>query len=207
MALLPSNQRDKKLLLVAMMAVALAVVYQQLVWSPKNQELTQLSARLDTLDSLNRIAKREVAKGTAAKMKQEADAYERELDVLRHLVPTENEVPALLEAISNAARRAGLELSDVQPDGVMNGDRFDTYRYKMGVTGPYHKVADFLANVGSLPRIVAPINISLTASTRAPGEIKPGKDEQFLDAKFQVQTYVAHVAPPAAVATSKAGAP
>lgn len=207
MALLPSNQRDKKLLLVAMMAIALAVVYQQLVWSPKNQELTKLSARLDTLDSLNRIAKREVAKGTSAKMKQEADAYERELDVLRHLVPTENEVPALLEAISNAARRAGLELADVQPDGVMNGDRFDTYRYKMGVTGPYHKVADFLANVGSLPRIVAPINISLTTSSRSSSEIKAGKDEQLLDAKFQVQTYVAHVAPPAAVAASKAGAP
>ncbi|HXD49568.1 MAG TPA: type 4a pilus biogenesis protein PilO [Gemmatimonadaceae bacterium] len=207
MALLPQNQRDKKLLLVAMMAIALAVVYQQMVWSPKNQELTQLSARLDTLDSLNRIAKREVAKGTTAKMKQEAEAYGRELDVLRHLVPTENEVPALLEAISNAARRAGLELADVQPDGVMNGDRFDTYRYKMGVTGPYHKVADFLANVGSLPRIVAPINISLATSSRSSGEIKPAKDEQLLDAKFQVQTYVAHVAPPSAVATSKAGAP
>jgi type IV pilus assembly protein PilO len=207
MALLPQNQRDKKLLLVAMMAIALAVVYQQMVWSPKNQELTQLSARLDTLDSLNRVAKREVAKGTTAKMKQEAEAYGRELDVLRHLVPTQNEVPALLEAISNAARRAGLELADVQPDGVMTGDRFDTYRYKMGVTGPYHKVADFLANVGSLPRIVAPINISLTTSSRTSGEIKPAKDEQFLDAKFQVQTYVAHVAPPAAVATSKAGAP
>lgn len=207
MALLPQNQRDKKLLLVAMLAIALAVVYQQMVWSPKHVELAQLSARLDTLDSLNRIAKREVAKGTTAKMKQEAEAYGRELDVLRHLVPTQNEVPALLEAISNAARRAGLELADVQPDGVMNGDRFDTYRYKMGVSGPYHKVADFLANVGSLPRIVAPINISLTTSSRTSGEIKAAKDEQLLDAKFQVQTYVAHVAPPAAVATSKAGAP
>jgi type IV pilus assembly protein PilO len=207
MALLPQNQRDKKLLLVAMLAIALAVVYQQMVWSPKHDELTQLSARLDTLDSLNRIAKREVAKGTTAKMKQEAEAYGRELDVLRHLVPTENEVPALLEAISNAARRAGLELADVQPDGVMNGNGFDTYRYKMGVTGPYHKVADFLANVGALPRIVAPINISLATSSRSSGEIKPAKDEQLLDAKFQVQTYVAHVAPPAAVATSKAGAP
>jgi type IV pilus assembly protein PilO len=206
MALLPQNQRDKKLLLVTIAALALALVYQQMVWAPKNLELNTLSARLDTLDSLNRLAKREVAKGTTAKMKQEADAYGRELDVLRHLVPTENEVPALLEAISNAARRAGLELSDVQPDGVMNGDGFDTYRYKLGVTGPYHKVADFFANVGSLPRIVAPINVTLTPSTRV-GEIKPLKDEQFVEAKFQVQTYVAHAAPAAPISQSKAGAP
>lgn len=205
MALLPQNQRDRKLLLVALAAVALGVVYQQMVWSPKNEELSGLQTHLNTLDSLNRLAKRDLAQGTTAKLKQEADAYGRELDVLHHLVPTENEVPALLEAISNAARRAGLELSDVQPDGVQNGDHFDTYRYRMGVTGPYHKIADFFANVGSLPRIVAPINVSLTPTMRV-GEIKPLKDEQFLDAKFQIQTYVAHVALPAPT-TSKAGAP
>ena len=96
-------------------------------------------------------------------MKQEAEAFARELAVLRHLVPTQNEVPSLLESISTAARHAGLELSDVQPDGVVNGDQFDTYRYKLGVTGPYHQVAAFLSNVGSLSRIVAPINLSVIA--------------------------------------------
>jgi type IV pilus assembly protein PilO len=191
MALLPSNPRDQKLVIVAMLAIGLAVVYQQLVWTPKNAELTTIEVRLDTLDSLNKVAKMEVAKGTAAKMKVEAAAYTRELEVLRHLVPTENEVPALLESVSSAARRAGLELADVQPDGVVNGDQFDTYRYKLGVTGSYHQVAEFLANVGSLPRIVAPINLALVPTTRT-GEHKPKKDEQFLDARFQIQTYVAH---------------
>ena len=99
-------------------------------------------------------------------MKAEAEAFARELGVLRRLVPTENEVPALLEVVSSAARRAGLELSDVQPDGVVNGDQFDTYKYKLGVTGPYHQVGEFLANVGSLPRIVAPINLTLAPTSR-----------------------------------------
>ncbi len=204
MALLPQNPRDQKLVIVAMLAIGLAVVYQQLVWTPKNAELTKIEARLDTLDSLNKLAKLEVAKGTAAKMKVEAVAYSRELGVLRHLVPTENEVPALLESVSSAARRAGLELADVQPDGVVNGDQFDTYRYKLGVTGTYHQVAEFLANVGSLPRIVAPINLALVPTTRT-GEHKPKKDEQFLDARFQIQTYVAHGSVKPASAT--AGAP
>src|SRR5205807_552960 len=142
MALLPQNPRDQKLLVVGLLAAGLAVVYQQLVWSPKNVVLTTLEVRLDTLDSLNKLAKIEYAKGSATKMKQEADAFARELAVLRDLVPTANMVPALLESISTAARRAGLELSDVQPDGVVNGDEFDTYKYKLGVTGPYHQVAE-----------------------------------------------------------------
>src|SRR5262249_2167913 len=122
--------------------------------------------------------KLEVGKGTAAKMRREADEYGQQLDVLRRLVPTENEVPALLESISSAARRAGLEFSDVQPDGVVNGDRFDTYRYKLAVTGGYHEVAQFIANIGSLPRIVAPINVDMKVSNRASPDRRPKKNEQ-----------------------------
>jgi type IV pilus assembly protein PilO len=207
MALLPQNPRSQKLLIVTLLSIGLAAVYQQLVWTPKNNELTTIAVRLDTLDSLNKLAKSEVAKGTATKMKQEADTYGRELAGLRHLVPTENEVPALLESISTAARHAGLELSDVQPDGIVDGDQFNTYKYKLGVTGAYHEVAEFLANVVSLPRIVAPINLTLTPTARI-GERKPKKNEQFLDARFQIQTYVAHAsAKPALVPSAKPGAP
>lgn len=207
MALLPQDPRNRNLVLVTVLAIALAGVYQQMVWSPKHAELVTLSARLDTLDSLNKVAKLEVAKGNSAKMKAEAEAFARELSVLRRLVPTENEVPALLEGVSTAARRAGLELSDVEPDGVVNGDQFDTYKYKVGVTGPYQEIGEFLANVGSLPRIVAPINLTLAPTSRV-GELRPKKGEQFLDAKFGIQTYVAHaVLKPVAATSAKPGSP
>ncbi len=206
MALLPQNPRDQRLLIVGLLSVALAVVYQQLVWAPKAQELRSIETRLDTLDSLNKLAQAEYAKGNATKMRQEADAFARELSVLRRLVPTENEVPALLESISSAARRAGLEISDVSPDGVLPGDQYDTYKYKLGVTGPYHQVTAFLTNIGSMSRIVAPINVTLTPTSRIT-EVKPRKNEQFLDAKFGIQTYVAHTSVKATDATAKPGAP
>ena len=206
MALVPSNPRDRNLILVGLLAVALAVVYEQMFWAPENERLNGTELRLDTLDSLNRIARLEYAKGSATKTQQEGDVYARELSVLRRLVPTANEVPALLASISTAARRAGLELVDIQPDGVMNGESFDTYKYKLGVTGPYHKVAAFLTNIGSLPRIVSPINVSIAPSTRT-GELRPTAAEQFLDARFGVQTYVAHVAPKPAPVENGAGAP
>ena len=83
MALLPQNPRSQKLVVVTLLAVGLAAVYQQLVWTPKNAEHKMIAVRLDTLDSLNHLAKIEVAKGTATKMKQEADTYARELAGLR----------------------------------------------------------------------------------------------------------------------------
>lgn len=212
MGLLPQNPRDQKLVLVALVAVGLAGTYQQLVWKPKSADLQILSTRLDTLDSLNRIAAADVHRGNSAKMKQEADGFARELAVLRRLVPTQNEVPALVESISGAARRAGLEFSDVQPDGIVSGDQFDTYKYKVAVTGPYHQVAEFISNIGALPRIVVPMNMQLAPTNRAGGELKPRKNEQLLDVHFQVQTYVAHSAPTDSttqlpVSTGKPGAP
>jgi type IV pilus assembly protein PilO len=204
MALLPQDPRSQKLVMIAIVALGLAGVYQQLVWQPKATELHALETRLDTLDSLNRAAKIEVSKGNAAQMKAEAEQYGRELAALRHLVPTSNEVPPLLESISNAARSAGLELSSVTPDGVVKGDQFDTYKYKLGVSGPYHQVGEFLANVGSMPRIVAPINVTLTPSAHGdPNKLRP--DQQMLDVNFGIQTYVAHTA--ALTPTTAKGAP
>jgi type IV pilus assembly protein PilO len=205
MGLLPQTPRDQKLLVLGMLVVGLATVYQQYMWTPKNADLDIVEKRVVFLDSVNRAAKIEVAQGTAAKMRAEADNYSRQLDVLRRLVPTENEVPALLDAVSESARRAGLEFSDVVPDGVVQGDQFDAYRYKIGVIGPYHRLAEFLTNVGSLPRIVAPINVSLVPSVRATTERKPVKGEQFLEARMQILTYVVHPTPKPAPSAGAGG--
>ena len=194
MALALANPRDRNLLLVGLLSVGLVVAYHQMYWAAENERLNAIEVRLDTLDSLNGMSRLEYAKGSVTKMRQEGDRYSRKLSALRRLVPTENEVPTLLESISAAARRAGLELVDIQPDGVVKGDSFDTYKYKLGVTSPYHQVGAFLTNIGSLSRIVSPINVSLAPTTRS-GELRPKAREQFLDARFGVQAYVAHAAP------------
>jgi type IV pilus assembly protein PilO len=110
-----------------------------------------------------------------------------------------NEVPALTNQISTAARLAGMEISELVPDGSLPGDYFDAVKYRLSVTGPYHKVGEFLANVGSLSRIVTPMNVDIIPSGRVI-ERRPGRNERFVDARLQVQTYVAKTVatPPAA---------
>ena len=199
MALLPSNQRDQIMVIVCVVALGLAGVYYQYLWSPKNETLALRQTRVDSLNAANEIARREMARGNAARLREEADEYGRMLVQMRQLVPTANEVPALIDNISTAARRVGLDLGPMEPMGVVSGDVFDTHKWKMSVTGPYHRVAEFLTNVGNLTRIVAPMNITLTPTTRQAVKARPG--EQLLDANFEIQTYVAKVAVPAAPAT------
>jgi Tfp pilus assembly protein PilO len=128
--------------------------------------------------------------------------YGRMLVQMRQLVPASNEVPTLLDQISNAARQTGLEIGPITPLGIMPGEVFDTHRFRMGVTGPYHRIGKFLENVGSLTRIMAPMNLTLRQSAR-PGRTRPG--EHSLDAAFEIQTYVLRVAPAARPAPATTG--
>ena len=129
-----------------------------------------VQTRIDTLASQNEIARKEVASGTATKLKEEAEMYGRMLAVMRTLVPTANEVPVLINSISTSARRTGLDIGDIAPNGLINGDVFDTYKFRLTVTGPYHKIAQLMTNIGSQTRIVAPMNLSLAPSTRDTAE-------------------------------------
>ena len=200
MALLPTNQRDQIMLIVCVAALGLAGAYYQYLWSPKNAELALLQTRVDSLVASNEVARREMARGNAGKIREEAEEYGRMLGQMRQLVPTENEVPALIDNISTAARRVSLDLGPMEPLGVVRGDVFDTHKWKMQVTGPYHKVAEFLTNVGNLTRIVAPMNVQLAPTTRR--TVRRSAGEQLLDAQFEIQTYVTKIPRPAAAATT-----
>ena len=200
MALLPKSQRDQVMVLLVVVAVALVGLYYAYVYSPKGDVLSTLQAHVDSLDVSNQRAKAELAKGNVEQLRAEAAKLRENLDVMRQLVPTSNEVPALLEQVSTAARRVGLDLSTVKPQPVIEGDQFDTYRYQVAVIGDYHSLGEFLANVGSLTRIVAPQNLVLSPLGNSAAVDQRKKmlknNNSILDSRFELQTYVAKTAAP-----------
>ena len=188
------------MMLVTIVALALIGLYWNYVYAPKGAELVTLMQHVDSLDARNNRARAEMATGNTATLKAESERHSRDLEVMRQLVPTGNEVPSLLEQVSTAARRVGLDLASVQPEPVVEGDQFDTYRYKIAVNGGYHQVAEFLTNVGSLTRIIAPVNLSLAPVNNARTGQKRTEGTSSLDTRFEIQTYVARTA-----ASSKGG--
>jgi len=197
MALLPKNPRDQKMVAAAVVAFALAALYWNFVWTPKHTQLVELSVRLDTLDARNAAARARIAQGTVADLVAEAARLSKDLEVMRLLVPTGNELPSLIEQVSTAARREGLDIASLEPQPVINGETFDTYKYKITVTGGYHALGEFLTNVGSLQRIVAPINVSLALSTKKESnafKLAP-EGTAAVESKFEIQTYVIRTAP------------
>jgi type IV pilus assembly protein PilO len=198
MGLLPTNQRDQGMIAVGVISLMLAAAFYSYVYSPKSEELSKIEERVTALETANDKAKVEVARGRDSKeLRAQAEMYKQNLELMRQLVPTGNEVPALLEQVSTAARRVGLDIGAVEPEPVIPGDEFDTYRYKISIVGGYNDVGEFLTNVGSLTRIVAPVNLKLTPSTNAEAiRTKTRGGQSVLQSDFEMQTYVAKVGAP-----------
>ena len=190
------TKREQTLVGVAIVALMVAGAYWYFLWKPKAAELAIVQAHVDSLEVRNQQARADIAQGSLKKLRAQSAEYEQSLKVMRQLVPRSNEVPALLEDMSTAARRVGLDLATVEPMPVLAGEHFDTYRYKLAVIGGYHAVGEFLSNVGSLNRIIAPVTLAIKlqpAAQRTKARIKPG--ESLINTEFQVQTYVARTTP------------
>jgi len=187
------TKRDQMLISAMVLTVALAGAYGYFMYMPRRQQLAAIEQHVDALDKKNQQAKADLASGSVGRLKAQAAEYETSLKALHQLVPTTNEVPALLENVSTAARRVGLDLASVEPMPVIVGEQFDTYRYKVSVKGGYHALAGFLSNVGSLNRIVAPVALDVKQqSAQDKKKARPKDGEATLDTDFQIQTYIAH---------------
>jgi len=197
MSLIPQTQRDQVKFLIGFVAVALAAAYYVYPYASREEQLETDLTRVAQLDEANQRAARDVASGSLESLRIQAAENRSALLVMRRLVPTGNEVPALLEEVSTAARRAGLDVGGVVPEPMIPGERFDTYRYTVTMMGGYHQFGEFLANVGSLARIVAPVSFSVTSSSgnAAPRSAAQSSEKGGLASTITLQTYVEKTSP------------
>lgn len=119
------------------------------------------------------VANLEVFKAQMAEMEETFGALVRQL-------PSETEVPGLLEDITNTALGSGLALQEVALQPEQKRDFYSELPINIRVSGSYHELASFVSSVASLPRIVTLHDLT----------IKPtgGEGEQ-LDMQVLARTY------------------
>jgi type IV pilus assembly protein PilO len=186
MALPPLEAAQRKQLMYGGLVLALiAFGFYDRVYGPRNEKIAALETRLEGLNQVN-TRSRAITRGGSGEVDQQLALYRQQLELAEGLIPSDEEVPSLLDAISAEATRTGVDLTLIQPVGATAETYYTRRVYDMAVVGPYHQVADFLTRVGSLPRIVTPTNLTLTPQAPEEGQSGP----QLLEARFSVETYV-----------------
>jgi len=109
------------------------------------QEEQELRERYE--NKAYRVANLEVFKAQMVEMEETFGALVRQL-------PSETEVPGLLEDITNTALGSGLDLQEVKLQGERKQDFYSELPINIRVVGSYHELASFVSSVAGLPRIV-----------------------------------------------------
>lgn len=193
MGLLPSDPAQQKKLLIGLVPLLLLLAYWYLFHGAKAEEVTAMETRLESLEQNNNTARTIARQGSTEELARRLELYEEHMQRLEQLIPMGEEVPDLLNMIASRAEIAGVQLSLMRPEEDVATQFYRRVTYQMGVIGDYHDIGSFLAEVGSLPRIVTPIDLTLRRRTGA----------RELEASFRIETYIL---PQAGDTTGVAGA-
>lgn len=86
--------------------------------------------------------------------KQQMVEMEETFGALVRQLPSDTEVPGLLEDITNTALGSGLSLEEIALQQEQRRDFYVELPINIQVSGSYHELASFVSSVAGLPRIV-----------------------------------------------------
>ncbi|MFL5385846.1 MAG: type 4a pilus biogenesis protein PilO [Longimicrobiaceae bacterium] len=176
--------------------VAVSAYFYLQVYSPRKERIEALETRLAQIERSNSAA-RALTRG-ASSPEEALELYRRQLAVVEGLIPSTEELPDLLDAISAQAQQTGVDISLIQPVSATQ-ERYYTRRvYDMAVQGRYQEIGEFLTRVASLPRVVTPTDLRLAPLAARPGAAPAsaaGDGPPLLEARFSIETYVIPTAP------------
>jgi type IV pilus assembly protein PilO len=198
-----ADQQRQMMLLSVLLIGGIGYATYNYVYVPRSAEVAELQTRLERLEAQNLTARQLTAREGRSQVERQLALYRDQLVQVEGLIPSSEELPDLLDAISAEAQRTGVDLALIQPVGA-SAEQFYTRRtYDLAVRGGYHEIGEFLTEIASLRRIITPINLSVTVM-----EAEPGQSAPQLEAKFAIETYVLpsedFPAPPPADSTAAA---
>ena len=202
---LPTDQRGQIMALLVLVAAAGGYFFWTQIHQPTIQKIGAARTEADSLEKIVEAAKRDLASGSIEDLRRRVEEYQGSLELMRRLVPDQNEVPNLIDDISTKAKIRGVTLGRISPLAPEPGNPFDTYRYRLEVYGHYDQIGEYLADIASLPRIVVPQEVELSPATPAAQKLLADTAGALLLAEFSIRTFVKSAAPTTPAAKPAAG--
>lgn len=202
MALLPQDPQKQKMLLAGLMPLLLAFAYYQYYHGRRATEAEELQANVERLETSN-AAMRTIVGRYGQDLQQRLAIYQAHVGQLEALIPRREDVPVLISQITERAHGLGVELAALNPSAEEAGEFYSRQSYELQVLGDYHSIGEYLAAIGSLPRIVKSTDFKVSVDQPA---TEAGASPR-LRAMFRIETFIV---PDAATApgldTASAGA-
>jgi type IV pilus assembly protein PilO len=188
---------------VAAIVVVLSVlnyfVFSVPTFGPSISETEQRIARTDAEQKKvdNDLIEKTAIANNLNQFRREKELLEQRLQEALAELPEEKKIDELLQLFQERARKAGLEISSIEPVAEVNEGFYARVPINMVVSGNFHEIVTFFDSLARLRRIVNVNNILLDTPKDTGGKV-------ILNGKFLVTTFM-FVQPKAAPAKPAAG--
>ena len=201
MNILPSDSLRRSAVLIALLALSAVYFVYTYMYAVREEQADEVRLRLADLGARSHTVLPEDSLDQSELVRR-IEMYEAHLTRLEDLIPSNEEVASLLEAISVQEALTGVEVTMLRPEAPEAGELYDRWSYELAVKGDYHAIGSFLTAVASLERIMAPADLVLDLAPASDAE-QPGALSAIV-ARFRIRTYVV---PPARTAQASAPKP
>jgi len=178
--------RSKKIMLLAVILLALAGVYYYFLFAPEKQQLDALETKYNTL--AKQLQESKDIHHNLEKFEAEVNELNAQLAVVRTQLPDEKEIPELLKNISSLGKESSLEFTLFRPKPEEPQQFYAKVPIDLTVNGHYHDLGMFFDKVSKLPRIINVVDFNMTRSKDAKGKGEV-KDDTAVRASCLLNTY------------------
>ena len=201
--------RDMSVIMQGLVAAAIAVVLVllgiYLPFSPVAQEKDQVEKAVQQRTALTQeVQQLQVYKQRYGELKQQMDAYSKQLETLKTIVPEEKETDEFIRLLQGAASQSNVQIRQLKAKAVISKDN-NCYEmpFDIQADGPYFNVLDFFGRLSRLSRIINVGDLEFSDPEKAKGgryTLRPGST---VSGVFTATTYFTK---PAETAAPAAGA-
>ncbi len=159
----------QKLLLAFLLSGGALGVYffsHLLPWTfPKGSEhIAELKGQYEQKSA--ELARARASVADLPRFEAEYDQLHQRWELASELLPTERQLPTLLRKITLAGQQTGITFTMFRPGGMQPSDYHTEMPISVAVSGDFHSVGSFLAELSNMRRIVTVSNLKLTTNAR-----------------------------------------
>ena len=173
------------LAVAGVLAVGYGVVFRDQLETLSTQEAKEAELK-------ETYTKKSIEAASLDNLKAELTSIRSSFDILLKQLPTDAEIPTLIQELHQAGSANGLRLDSVVPQVPVNDGPIQKLPYEISITGKYNQINQFARDVGGLSRIIT--LESLKISHVSDGKNSKDSKNDILTLKAIATTYKARPA-------------
>lgn len=135
------------LAIAGVLAVGYAAVFREQLETLSTQEEREAELK-------ETYTKKSIEAASLDNLKAELASIRSSFDILLKQLPTDAEIPTLIQELHQAGSANGLRLDSVVPQVPVNDGPIQKLPYEISITGKYNQINQFARDVGGLSRII-----------------------------------------------------